>query len=104
MIFGEFFLVLIRFFHIITILFDFRGRKRDSAAAADDLVSDWNGLKNCLYIFGIDISYPGKHRYGMRTVDAVLIKGARSFRAKEQQTYLTVAFPATIPVILTGCS
>ncbi|MES9739860.1 hypothetical protein ABWK46_21420 [Peribacillus frigoritolerans] len=40
----------------------------------------------------------------MRTVDAVLIKGARSFRAKEQQTYLTVAFPATIPVILTGCS
>ncbi|MEY8732146.1 hypothetical protein AB9M92_07770 [Peribacillus frigoritolerans] len=74
------------------------------AAAADDLVSDWNGLKNCLYIFGIDISYPGKHRYGMRTVDAVLIKGARSFRAKEQQTYLTVAFPATIPVILTGCS
>ncbi|MGG3557914.1 hypothetical protein ABES23_14875 [Peribacillus frigoritolerans] len=74
------------------------------AAAADDLVSDWNGLKNCLYIFGIDISYLGKHRYGMRTVDAVLIKGARSFRAKEQQTYLTVAFPATIPVILTGCS
>ncbi|WP_141995034.1 ABC transporter permease subunit [Bacillus sp. B4EP4a] len=40
----------------------------------------------------------------MRTVDADLIKGARSFGAKDQQTFLTVAFPVTIPVILTGCA
>ncbi|MFU2016146.1 ABC transporter permease subunit [Peribacillus butanolivorans] len=38
----------------------------------------------------------------MRTVDGDLIKGARSFGAKDQQIFLTVAFPATIPVILTG--
>ncbi|MFE4897855.1 ABC transporter permease [Peribacillus butanolivorans] len=39
---------------------------------------------------------------GMRTVDADLIKGARSFGEKDQQIFLTVSFPATIPVILTG--
>ncbi|MDO7486978.1 ABC transporter permease subunit [Peribacillus frigoritolerans] len=30
------------------------------------------------------------------------MKGARSFGAKDQQTFLTVAFSATIPIILTG--
>jgi ABC-type nitrate/sulfonate/bicarbonate transport system permease component len=39
---------------------------------------------------------------GIRTVDADLIKAARSFGAKDLQIFRTVALPACIPLILTG--
>ncbi len=39
---------------------------------------------------------------GMRTVDADLIKAARSFGARDRQIFTTVALPASIPLVLTG--
>lgn len=39
---------------------------------------------------------------GMRTVDADLIKTARSFGARDLEMFKTVALPASVPLILTG--
>lgn len=39
---------------------------------------------------------------GMRTVDADFVKTARSFGAKDRDLFVTVALPASVPLVLTG--